>query len=1126
MQRNGRLNPGESRPSHEKNEDEYDFVLVLKIRNQPTEEWESGKRANHHLMDARSPKDVMIGYDEDHSFQESPIKARKSGIGRQKRRPSSLDSTSPPRIKPRVSPSRAENVLVQRYIRGCGISQEGEESRDESTSISPPFEESPQVYRRQKQSFSLGGGEIIRMPAQLKHKKQSLGGGLVLEDDWTNKDLSDPLWEKKKAKAEQRAVLEAKEMARAMTKYGWDHECGMVYARLRRCGLKVKRVQSPCGCYEVLKCRAPVKVLEEKAEQIRLLLPRKKCYGGAWEPFTRHKKGLFRPQGFSTSKRGKLFSSSQRQFLIEHIITARITDGGADLMMRGMTLSHSPLLRVVVQRFPLHMEQRLEDLRRKWLFRCSSQKRSIFFCCSVCGYFLCSRCCTSMCRSQSTRDVDDEDNSSSSSAATISFSPGGNACRKKKRNKNFSPWYSSPERRSSEGSDIGNDAASPRGFLQYVSSSAGREELSYYDSTESEEDDDSNSVEGSTPRSATMSHRSISITGGVARRRHRRFHPTSNRYHQSGRCCSRLFSFLLQQLFGQPLDDIAQYFGERVAFYFAYVEFYTRWLALPALVGALLFAYQARQFLSQFREEKSDEEDDNIDLPDVGIDTNLHIVWAAFLACWATGMLVYWRQRENDLAYRWGTMKCEEVETCRPQYYGDLQKDPDTREWVKVYPTWKRALKFLVTYTLVLTLLFLFGRATWAYHQWREFKLQEWVDGVNAALLEEYENSLGVVDPTVAPPEQVSLYVFSASEFKDHMQYWQWWTFMFVLPFGYGMSIPAINIVTMKVSLLFNQWENHETESIYQKHMIVKVFLFRFVVVFSSLIYYAFSPLLSAPHKDDFVGSNDGDDSVGSSGGDGNDGMPSTITNQGEASYQLGLQVFLLMLGGFAYSMLSAFVLPYVVIAWKGCMFQKQVNQLPVRLVGMWPYLHPGEIRKQMLDAHSQVWVECQLPEYEPFKDYTEILVQFGYVTFFSVAFPLAPLLAFLFNIVEIRADAHKLCYVKQRPLARKASGIGVWYSCIWFILVLSVFTNCALIYLTRSEGQTGNNVFHRGISGRNSKLFLFIYEHMLILMLFLGGNSFPVRSQWLRRAEKRDRHRAEKWQKSQAIMSAEWKSS
>jgi anoctamin-8 len=53
--------------------------------------------------------------------------------------------------------------------------------------------------------------------------------------------------------------------------------------------------------------------------------------------------------------------------------------------------------------------------------------------------------------------------------------------------------------------------------------------------------------------------------------------------------------------------------------------------------------------------------------------------------------------------------------------------------------------------------------------------------------------------------------------------------------------------------------------------------------------------------------------------------------------------------------------------------------------------------------------------------------VQFGYVSFFSVAFPLAPLLAVLHNVVELRCDAYKLLHTKQRPLARRVGSIGVW---------------------------------------------------------------------------------------------------
>ncbi len=237
---------------------------------------------------------------------------------------------------------------------------------------------------------------------------------------------------------------------------------------------------------------------------------------------------------------------------------------------------------------------------------------------------------------------------------------------------------------------------------------------------------------------------------------------------------------------------------------------------------------------SQFFSDASGEDGAQLEVVDAAIATNLHIVWAAFLACWATAKLVFWRQRENDLAYRWGTIKCEEVqgashrlfcviwtwliwpsvekcgycpdqnlfffqqvETYRPQYYGHLQIDPDTKEWVKVYPSWKRAIKFVLTYTMVASLLFITGRATWAYHQWRELKLQEWVDGFNVAQLAEYEATLGLTDPHSTPPPPISLYVSSAAELQEHIQHWQWWIFMFVLPFGYGMAVPAINIVTM-----------------------------------------------------------------------------------------------------------------------------------------------------------------------------------------------------------------------------------------------------------------------------------------------------------------------------------------
>ena len=59
--------------------------------------------------------------------------------------------------------------------------------------------------------------------------------------------------------------------------------------------------------------------------------------------------------------------------------------------------------------------------------------------------------------------------------------------------------------------------------------------------------------------------------------------------------------------------------------------------------------------------------------------------------------------------------------------------------------------------------------------------------------------------------------------------------------------------------------------------------------------------------------------------------------------------------------------------------------------------------------------------------DYLELFLQFGYVSLFSSAFPLAALWALLNNITEIRTDAFKLCCIFRRPFAEAVSSIGAW---------------------------------------------------------------------------------------------------
>ncbi len=54
------------------------------------------------------------------------------------------------------------------------------------------------------------------------------------------------------------------------------------------------------------------------------------------------------------------------------------------------------------------------------------------------------------------------------------------------------------------------------------------------------------------------------------------------------------------------------------------------------------------------------------------------------------------------------------------------------------------------------------------------------------------------------------------------------------------------------------------------------------------------------------------------------------------------------------------------------------------------------------------------------FYEYLEMVIQFGFVTIFVSAFPLAPLFALINNVFEIRLDARKMITTYRRPVAQR----------------------------------------------------------------------------------------------------------
>lgn len=75
-------------------------------------------------------------------------------------------------------------------------------------------------------------------------------------------------------------------------------------------------------------------------------------------------------------------------------------------------------------------------------------------------------------------------------------------------------------------------------------------------------------------------------------------------------------------------------------------------------------------------------------------------------------------------------------------------------------------------------------------------------------------------------------------------------------------------------------------------------------------------------------------------------------------------------------------------------------------------------------------WISCGL------------VLQYGFVTIFVAAFPLAPVFALLNNVLEMRLDARKILTLHRRPVAQRVRDIGVWYNILDCLGKLSVVTN------------------------------------------------------------------------------------
>lgn len=227
----------------------------------------------------------------------------------------------------------------------------------------------------------------------------------------------------------------------------------------------------------------------------------------------------------------------------------------------------------------------------------------------------------------------------------------------------------------------------------------------------------------------------------------------------------------------QPLDDICDYFGVKIAMYFAWLGFYTSAMVYPAVFGSVLYTFTEADQTSR----------------DVSC-----VVFALFNVIWSTLFLEEWKRRGAELAYKWGTLDSpgEAVEEPRPQFRGIRRISPITRAEEFYYPPWKRLLfQLLVSLPLCLACLICVFILMLGCFQLQELVLS--VKGLPRLV-------------RFLPKVMLALLVSVSAE-------------------GYK-----------KLAVWLNDMENYRLESTYERHLIIKVVLFQFVNSYLSLFYIGF----------------------------------------------------------------------------------------------------------------------------------------------------------------------------------------------------------------------------------------------------------------------------------------------
>ncbi|ELR09701.1 hypothetical protein VC83_06251 [Pseudogymnoascus destructans] len=454
----------------------------------------------------------------------------------------------------------------------------------------------------------------------------------------------------------------------------------------------------------------------------------------------------------------------------------------------------------------------------------------------------------------------------------------------------------------------------------------------------------------------------------------------------------------------KDLTVVRDRFGEKIAFYFAFLQSYFMFLIFPAAFG-----FASWVLLGHYSP-----------------------IYAIVNCLWCVGFVEYWRKQEVDLAFQWNVTGIGKIQLKRPEFRHEREfTDPVTGEKMRTYSPFKRLARqaLQIPFSIIASVV------------------------------------LGSLICTCFSIE-IFISEIYAGPFKSYL--------VFLPTVILSTVMPALSSILTRFASRLTDIENYETTDAYESAMIQKIFVLNFItsylpIILTAFVYVPFASVL-VPYLDIFqltvkpFAENAKQMTAPKSGFEIN---PDRLKKQ-VIYFTVTAQIVNLAL---------EVIVPYV----KRRVFRK-VKEVQANSTKKSERKqdHTVSDLPEEHDFLTRVRNEAELGVYDVATDFREMIMQFGYLSLFSVVWPLTAVSFLINNWIELRSDALKITIETQRPIPWRADSIGPWIDSLGFLAWFGSLTTAALVYLFSGDGM-GTDGSPRQLAGWALLLTMFFAEHIFL---------------------------------------------